>query len=40
MGEINLRDIIFSKDIKNEWSDNRLWSKLLEKEIIVNPKRV
>jgi 6-pyruvoyltetrahydropterin/6-carboxytetrahydropterin synthase len=40
MGEIDLKDIIFSKDIQNEWSDRELWRKLLDREKIVNPKLV
>jgi 6-pyruvoyltetrahydropterin/6-carboxytetrahydropterin synthase len=40
MGKIDLQDIIFSKQIQNEWSDNKLWGKLLTKTEIINPKRV
>jgi 6-pyruvoyltetrahydropterin/6-carboxytetrahydropterin synthase len=40
MGEINLEDIIFSKQIQNEWSDNSLWKKILIKNRIINPKKV
>jgi len=40
MGEIKLEDIIFSKQIQNEWSDNTLWEKLLAKTRIINPKKV
>jgi len=29
MGEIELRDICFSQEIKSEWSDELLWEKLL-----------
>jgi 6-pyruvoyltetrahydropterin/6-carboxytetrahydropterin synthase len=31
MGSIKLEDIIFSNQIQKEWSDSKLWSKLLEK---------
>ena len=37
MGKILLEEILFSKQIESEWSDNKLWTKLLEKELIVNP---
>jgi len=40
MGKIDLRDIIFSQHIQNEWSDNELWDKLLTKTKIINPKKV
>ncbi len=37
MGKISLEEILFSKQVESEWSDNKLWTKLLEKELIVNP---
>jgi 6-pyruvoyltetrahydropterin/6-carboxytetrahydropterin synthase len=40
MGKIELKNIIFSKDIQNQWSDNNLWNRLLNKKEIINPKRV
>jgi len=40
MGKIDLRDIIFSQHIQNEWSDKQLWDKLLNHTKIINPKRV
>ncbi len=40
MGEIEIKDIIFSKEIQNSWSDNSFWDKLLNKKRIINPKRV
>jgi 6-pyruvoyltetrahydropterin/6-carboxytetrahydropterin synthase len=40
MGKIQLEDIIFSPQVKNEWSDNTLWSKLLNNDLIKNPKKV
>jgi 6-pyruvoyltetrahydropterin/6-carboxytetrahydropterin synthase len=40
MGRIDLQDIIFSKGIQSEWSDNQLWEKLLTKATLSNPKRV
>jgi len=40
MGEIRLEDIVFSDRIKEEWSDKRLWDKLLKKEKIIPPKEI
>ena len=40
MGEIRLEDILFSSKTIDEWSDDRLWSKILQKEKLYNPKRV
>jgi len=40
MGEIKLEDIIFSSKIINEWSDTKLWKRLLQKEKLYNPKSV
>ena len=40
MGKINLKDIEFSNQIKDEWSDSHLWDKLLKNRIFINPKRV
>jgi 6-pyruvoyltetrahydropterin/6-carboxytetrahydropterin synthase len=40
MGKINLEDIIFSSQVRSEWSDIGLWDKLLRKEMIKNPKTV
>jgi 6-pyruvoyltetrahydropterin/6-carboxytetrahydropterin synthase len=37
MGEIKLDDIIFSPQIKKEWSDPNLWQNLLNFEKSVNP---
>ena len=36
MGIIELKDIIFSSQIKDEWSDSRLWEKILLKEKFVS----
>jgi 6-pyruvoyltetrahydropterin/6-carboxytetrahydropterin synthase len=38
MGEINLNEIVFSEQIKKEWSDSEMWDKLLKGEIFINPK--
>lgn len=40
MGKINLEDIKFSKQVQDEWSKKDLWNKLLNKELLVNPKVV
>jgi len=40
MGKISLEEIVFSKQIEREWSDNALWRKLLEKQRILNPKKI
>ncbi len=40
MGEINLSEIVFSEQVKAEWSDPEMWDKLLSGKIFVNPKPV
>ena len=40
MGKIELEDIIFSKQVKAEWSDALLWDKLLRYKLIKNPLKV
>jgi len=40
MGKIELEDIIFSKQIKEEWSNISLWDKLLKYKQIKNPLKV
>jgi len=40
MGAIRLDDIIFSKQIKSEWENPKLWEDLLENKLMVNPKKV
>ena len=40
MGKISLEEIVFSKQVESEWDDNKLWGKLLEKQLIVNPIKV
>jgi 6-pyruvoyltetrahydropterin/6-carboxytetrahydropterin synthase len=37
MGEIKLEDIEFSKEVMDEWSDPKMWQKLLLGEIFLNP---
>jgi len=40
MGKINLDEIFFSKQVKVEWSNPKLWEELLENKLMVNPKKV
>ena len=40
MGEIKFEDIIFSPQVKSEWTDSILWEKLLSHTLIKNPKKV
>jgi len=40
MGRIKLEEILFSSQIQKEWSDSELWSKLLTKKLINNPKKI
>ena len=40
MGVIDLENIIFSPQIQNEWSDERLYEKLLKGADFINPATV
>jgi len=40
MGSISLEDVIFSKQIQDEWTNINLWKELLERKLMVNPKKV
>jgi len=40
MGTIHLEDIVFSPQVQSEWSDSTLWTKLLNRTLIKNPKKV
>jgi len=40
MGKIALEEIIFSEQVKSEWSDPLLWEKFLNHENMVNPKKI
>ena len=40
MGRIPLEEIVFSEQVKLEWSDPSLWNKLLKGEKLLNPKKV
>ncbi len=37
MGEINLKDIVFSHQVMAEWSDKKMWKKLINENIFINP---
>ncbi len=37
MGEIDLKDIIFSQQVMDEWSDKEMWNKLINGNIFINP---
>ena len=37
MGEIHLEDILFSKQVKDEWSDSNMWDKLIQNKTFTNP---
>ena len=40
MGRIDLDQIIFSDQVRSEWSDRDLWEKLLGHAKLTNPKKV
>ena len=40
MGKIALEDIVFSEQVKSEWSESELWEKLLSHTSIKNPTKV
>ena len=40
MGKIALEDILFSEQVQSEWSDTKLWDKLLNHTLITNPRKV
>ena len=40
MGKIALEDIVFSEQVQSEWSDTKLWDKLLNHTLITNPRKV
>jgi 6-pyruvoyltetrahydropterin/6-carboxytetrahydropterin synthase len=40
MGTISPNDIVFSKGVMEDWSDNDLWRKILSGKQIINPKIV
>ncbi len=38
MGKIPLKDIIFSQQVQDEWSDPSMWDRLIQGDIFTNPK--
>ena len=40
MGSISLKEIVFSEKIQQEWTNKNLLSELLERKLMVNPKKV
>ncbi|MEN8303584.1 MAG: 6-carboxytetrahydropterin synthase QueD, partial [Campylobacterota bacterium] len=40
MGLINLNEIIFSDEVRDDWSDSELWEKIKRFEKFSNPKEV
>ena len=40
MGLIDLNSIIFSDEIKSDWSDKELWEKIKKGESFINPQSV
>lgn len=40
MGLIKAEEILFSKAVKEDWNDKKLWQKVLKGEAFTNPKSV
>ncbi len=40
MGIISLESIVFSNEVREGWSDSRLWEKMLSGEVFMNPETV
>ncbi|MFK5937222.1 MAG: 6-pyruvoyl tetrahydropterin synthase family protein [Sulfurimonas sp.] len=40
MGELALEKIIFSDEVKNDWTDSELWEKIKTDEPFINPDKV
>jgi 6-pyruvoyltetrahydropterin/6-carboxytetrahydropterin synthase len=40
MGKIALEEIVFSEQVKSEWSDPQLWDRLLKQQTIINPRKI
>lgn len=40
MGIISLESIVFSHEVREGWSDSRLWEKMLSGEVFMNPETV
>ncbi len=40
MGVILLDEIVFSDQVTAEWSDIKIWEKLLQQKVIINPLKI
>jgi len=40
MGKIELKDIKFSPQVMDEWYDSKMWEKMLNLELFLNPREV
>ena len=40
MGLIDLKEIIFSKQIQSEWSHKDMWQKILNNDILITPIKI
>jgi len=40
MGDIDLREIIFSQQVQEDFHDKKLWQKILSEETFINPAAV
>ena len=40
MGIINLEDIIFSKQVQNEWSNSNIWNYIINKRELITPAKI
>ncbi len=40
MGDIDIHNIVFSKQIESEWSDTKLWRNLLDEKPLLNPRKI
>ncbi len=40
MGELSLNEIVFSDEVKNDWTDTQLWEKIKRGESFINPDKV
>ena len=40
MGIINLEDIIFSKQVQNEWSNSNIWDYIVNKRELITPAKI
>jgi 6-pyruvoyltetrahydropterin/6-carboxytetrahydropterin synthase len=40
MGALALEEIVFSDEVKNDWTDPELWEKIKREEPFINPSKV